>query len=40
MTPEAAAKRIGKLITEALKLAPQAGLFLKIRVEPAKDDKK
>jgi hypothetical protein len=30
------AERIGQLITEAMQLAPSAGLFLKIRVEPAR----
>jgi len=40
MTQDQAAKRIGKLITEALKLAPQAGLFIAIKVTPAKDEKK
>jgi hypothetical protein len=30
------AERIGQLISEAIRLAPSAGLFLKIRVEPAK----
>jgi len=31
-----AATRIGELINEALKLAPEAGLILEIKIKPAK----
>ena len=30
-----AAEKVGKLISEAIKLAPSAGLFLEVKIRPA-----